>query len=97
MKLNSTQVKQTLRQLDAQVIPGDHPAVAQLCDMFGEHTFFVDDSGLKVLEPSETMEVEPQSGEVISLADWSDATATSLKVHEPQPTGIVVVFDKTMH
>jgi hypothetical protein len=40
MKLNSTQVKQTLSQFDAQVLPDDHPAVTQLSDLFGDHTFF---------------------------------------------------------
>ena len=97
MKLNSNQVKQTLKQLDAQVLPDDHPAAAQLCDMFGDHTFFIDDAGLKVLEPSETLDMAPQSGEDVSLADWSDVAATSLKVHEPHLTGVMVVFEKTRH
>lgn len=45
MKLNATQVKQTMTQLNAQVLPDDHSAVAQLNSVFGEHTFFVDTSG----------------------------------------------------
>lgn len=97
MKLDSRQVKETLTQLDAQVLPDDHPAIGQLCDIFGEHTFFVDDSGLKVLEPADPLEIETTTGEVVSLADWSDATATSLRAHDPQPTGITIVFDKTRH
>jgi hypothetical protein len=40
MKLNSTQVKQTLSQFDAEVLPDSHPAVPQLNDLFGDHTFF---------------------------------------------------------
>jgi hypothetical protein len=97
MKLDSRQVTETLTQLDAQVLRDDHPAIGQLCDIFGEHTFFVDDSGLKVLEPTDPLEIETTTGEVVSLADWSDATATSLRAHEPQPTGITVVFEKTRH
>jgi hypothetical protein len=93
MKLNSTQVKQTLSQFDAQVLPDDHPAAAQLNNLFGDHTFFLDGGGLKVLEPVETPEAEAQSGEVVSLADWSDATLTSLKPHEPELTGVVVVLE----
>jgi hypothetical protein len=92
MRLNETQVKQTLNQFDAQVLPDDHPAVTQLSSLFGDHTFFLDGSGLKVLEPNET-ETDAQTGEVISLADWSDATLTSLRPHEPQFTGVVVVLE----
>lgn len=93
MKLSSTQLKQTLSQLDAQVLPDDHPAVTQLNDLFGDHTFFLDTSGLKVLEPAGAPEMENQTGEVVSLADWSDATLTSLKPHEPEPTGVVIVLE----
>jgi hypothetical protein len=92
MRLNETQVKQTLSQFDAQVLPDDHPAVTQLSSLFGDHTFFLDTAGLKVLEPNET-ETDAQTGEVISLADWSDATLTSLRPHEPQFTGVVVVLE----
>ncbi|HVX77043.1 MAG TPA: hypothetical protein VHB49_13000 [Bradyrhizobium sp.] len=93
MKLNSTQVRQTLSQFDAQVLPEDHPAVAQLNSLFGDHTFFLDSSGLKVLEPAEAPAMEAQTGEIVSLADWSDATLTSLKPHEPELTGVVIVLE----
>jgi hypothetical protein len=93
MKLNSTQVKQTLSQFDAEVLPDNHPAVAQLNNLFGDHTFFLDGSGLKVLEPTEAPEMAAQTGEVVSLADWSDATLTSLRPHEPELTGVVIVLE----
>jgi hypothetical protein len=98
MKLNATQLKQTLNQFDAQVLPETHPAVHQLNDLFGDHTFLLDASGLNVLEPTEAPEMkieageEVQAGEVVSLASWSDATLTSLKPHEPEPTGLVIVL-----
>ncbi len=103
MKLNSTQVKQTLSQMNAQVLPDDHPAVAQLTGMFGDHTFFLDESGLKVLAPTETpdrTEVpdnEAVSGQVVSIADWSDETLTSLTPHEPSPTDTVITFRQVRH
>jgi hypothetical protein len=97
MKLNSAEVKQTMTQLDAQAIPEDHPAVAQLNSIFGEHTFFVDQSGLKVLEPAETPDMQGRTGEVISLADWSDQALTSLTPHDPQPTGVIVVLEASKH
>jgi hypothetical protein len=96
MKLNSTQVKQTLNQMNAHVLPEDHPAMTQLTTVFGDHTFFVDERGLKVLEPAE-VETGMQSGEVLSLADWSDSTLTSLTPHEPESTGTIVVFREVRH
>lgn len=97
MKLNSTQVKQTLSQFQAEVLPDDHPAVAQLNNLFGNHTFFLDGRGLKVLEPTGAPDTEAQSGEVVSLADWSDATLTSLRPHEPEMTGVTVVLEPSKH
>jgi hypothetical protein len=97
MRLNSAQVTQALSQMEAQVLPDDHPAVTELTDVFGDHTFFLDESGLKVLEPAEIPETDVQSSEVVSLADWSDATLTSLKPHAPEPTGTVIVFRPIRH
>jgi len=97
MRLTSEQVERTLNQFDAQALPEDHPAVPQLNELFGDHTFFLDESGLKVLEPTEVPETDVQSSEVVSLADWSDATLTSLKPHAPEPTGTVVVFRPIRH
>jgi len=65
-------------------------AVPQLNTLFGDHTFFLDGDGLNVLEPAETPELERQTGEVVSIASWSDATLTSLRPHEPEPTGVVI-------
>ena len=93
MKLSSAQVKQTLSQFPAEVLPDDHPAVPELNNLFGDHTFFLDGGGLKVLEPTERPEMEAPTGEVVSLADWSDATLTSLRPHEPELTGVVVVLE----
>jgi hypothetical protein len=92
MKLNSTQVQQALNQMSAQVLPDDHPAVAQLTDMFGDHTFFLDKNGLKVLAPTEVPDREVLSGQVVSIADWSDATLTGLTPHAPSLTGTIIRF-----
>ena len=92
MRLTSEQVEQTLHQFDAQPIPDDHPVVAQLSDLFGDHTFFLDSHGLNVVEP-----IEPDVGTaaVINIADWSDEDLTRLAPHPPQPTDVVVVLGRT--
>ena len=97
MKLNSAQVQQTLTQMDAQVVPDSHPAVTQLTNVFGEHTFFLDESGLKVLEPSDVPQTDGQASEVVSLAEWTDSTLTSLSPHEPVSTGTIIVLREVRH
>jgi hypothetical protein len=94
MRLNEAQVQKTLSQMDAHVLPEDHPVAAQLTDLFGDHTFFLDQNGLKVLEPTES---EMETGEVVSLADWADSTLTRLTPHEPDPTGTIIDFRQVKH
>jgi hypothetical protein len=93
MKLNSTQLERTLSQFTAEVLPDDHPALKQLSNIYGDHTFLLNGDGLNVLEPAATAETDSQTGEVVSLANWSDATLTSLRPHEPEPTGVLVVLE----
>jgi hypothetical protein len=92
MKLNSDQVTRTLSQFEAQVIPDTHPAVPQLNSVFGDHTFFLNNTGLNVLEPAATSEREAEAGQIVNLANWSDDTQSSLKLHEPEPTGVVITL-----
>jgi len=93
MRLNHAQVERTLSQFEAQALPDNHPAIPQLSDRFGNHTFFLDSSGLNVLEPVELPEIEAQTGKVVCLAHWTDGNLTSLTPHEPEPTGVVIVLE----
>jgi hypothetical protein len=93
MKLNSAQVQRTLTQFEAQALPDNHPAVPQLNSLFGDHTFFLDSSGLNVLEPAEIPELDAQTGKIVNLAYWSDENLTKLTPHEPEPTGVVIILE----
>jgi hypothetical protein len=93
MKLNSAQVERTLSQFQAEAIPDDHPVVRQLNDLFGEHTFFLDSSGLNIVEPAGSEPSGTHSAKVINLANWSEANPTRLEPHEPELTDVVVVLD----
>src|SRR5262249_12478019 len=93
MKLNSSQVEQTLMQLEAQVIPDDHPLVPKLNELFGDHTFFLDSNGLNVVEPNESPHAGVSAGTVVNLASWRDSQLTSLVPHEPEPTEVVVILE----
>lgn len=92
MKLNSTQVEQTLAQFQAHVIPEDHPVVPTLNELFGDHTFFLDDNGLNVIEPKESSRMGVSAGTVVNIASWN-AELTSLAPHDPEPTEVVVMLE----
>jgi hypothetical protein len=87
MKLAAAMVARTLDQYDAKVLPESHPAVNQLSQRFGDHTFFIDGSGLTIIEPAETGQT---TGVVVNLASWSDAEKSALEPHTPEMTDIVV-------
>jgi hypothetical protein len=97
MKLNSMQIEQTLKQMEAKALPDDHPAVVEFSNLFGDHTFFLDAKGLSVLEAIERPKMEVDSGEVVSLASWSDVTLTHLARHAPKPTGKIISRKSTQH
>lgn len=90
MRLSSAMVERTLDQFDARLIPDDHPVVPQLNRMFGEHTFFVDDDGLAIVEPVDPAGTGAEAGQVVKLAHWNDAGHTKLAPHDPQPTDLIV-------
>ena len=94
MRLTSEQVERTLNQFEAQAIPDDHPVAAQLNDLFGDHTFFLDSTGLNVVEPTDATE-EGETGKVVNLANWADESLTRLAPHPPEVTEIVVVLGPT--
>ena len=92
MKLNSAQVQRTLGQFEARVIPDEDPVIAKLNDLFGEHTFFLDQYGLNIVEPVEAAEPAAESVRVVKLASWSNDSRSDLKLHEPAETDIVVTL-----
>lgn len=96
MRLTSTQVERTLRQFEAQPIPDNHPALAQLNRLFGDHTFFLDSNGLNIVEPAEP-QAGVEAGKVVNLASWSDPNFTTLAPHEPESTDVVVALGSSKH
>ncbi len=90
MKLNSAQIERTLHQFDAEAIPPEHPVISKLERLFGDHTYFLDDNGLNIVEPVEAEQTDGRLGVVVNLASWSDANAASLQPHEPEPTELLI-------
>jgi len=90
MKLTSAQVERTLSQFEGQAIPDNHPVIPQLSNLFGDHTFFLNDNGLNIIEPAPEV---PQTARVVNLANWSDENLTKLTPHEPEPTDAIIELE----
>lgn len=94
MKMDAQNIERTLKQVEAVVLPDNHPALPKLTDVFGEHSFFLDNSGLMIVEPTEADDSGARKGQVVKLAAWSNPERTSLAPHPPQVTEILVVLDQ---
>jgi hypothetical protein len=92
MKLSSEKLESVLEQIDVAVIPDDHPSLPKLRDVFGDHTFFVDASGLIIVEP---LEQDPVTGELIKIASWDDADPPHLVAHTPEETDVLIELETT--
>jgi len=97
MKLNDTQIEQTLHQLDGEAIPPEHPVIPQLERLYGDHTYFLDGNGLNIVEPVEEDLFERQRGVVVNLANWTNTAASSLQPHDPELTELVVDLEPRHH
>jgi hypothetical protein len=95
MKLNAAQLERTTAQLQAEAIPEDHPLIAQLNEMYGEHTYLLDSNGLNIVEPA-AAELAPDTsgmGVVVNLANWTNSNPPKLEAHEPEPTESMVALE----
>src|SRR5258708_26133257 len=79
MKLTREQGAGNINQAEVQAIPDSHPAIPQLNELFGDHTFLLDSNGLNILEPAEEApRGRVQAARVVNLANWSDENLTRL-------------------
>ena len=92
MKLSSEHIDRALTQFDAQPIPENHPVVQKFNNLFGEHTYFLDQDGLNIVEPAESGDNNVEAGQVVKLASWVDDKRTALAPHEWEQRDIVVVL-----
>jgi hypothetical protein len=90
MKLNSAQIEQTLSQIEAQVIPDDHPMVPKLNE-FVRRPYVLPQQ--RRIECCRAGRDGRAGGTMVNLANWTDAHLTSLAPHEPEPTEIIVMLE----
>lgn len=99
MKLSTAQRQQALEQLSEQpefeetvLVSDSNPALPKLNDVFGEHTFFLADDGLHIIEPAQSDASADSTGRVVKVASWSTPDRTALTPHRPEPTNVVVML-----
>ena len=94
MKLSNVQIAATRDSLGATPVPEDHPVMEQLQQAFGEHTFFLDQSGLSVFvdQADVSSEVELPEGEprLVMIAAWTDEDRNTLGAVTPVDRGITL-------
>jgi hypothetical protein len=89
MKLTPTLVEQTIAQFQAVPLPDTHAAHQKLEEIFGDHTFLLNDNGLHIVEPvAESGGTEV--GRIVKIADWQGPGQTTLAPHRPEPTDVVI-------
>jgi hypothetical protein len=85
MKLNSAQIAQALDNFEADVVPENNPVIPQLTRLFGEHTYFLDQTGLNIVEPAGYEQDDGHDAPMGVVVN-----ATSLVPHEPETTSVLV-------
>jgi hypothetical protein len=87
MKLESDMLMNTLDQFEAEALPDSHPAIPQLNETFGEHTFLLDEEGLHIIEPAEDATAGDLVGTVVTVGRWT-SDGKSLALQQPEPSDI---------
>ncbi len=91
MKLTDAQAELIKSKFGAEPLPSDEPAVGQLTEAFGDHTFYLDANGLVVFEPVEDPDADAARAVVVAV--WADEKREQLAGVQPQATDTVVEFD----
>ena len=74
-------------QLGIDSIHEYHPAASEFREIFGDHTFFLDERGLCIVVPVEIDRLE--TGNMVKVASWSN-DYSKLVIHEPEIMPVIV-------
>ncbi len=86
MKLTESEIRQVKAALGVDPVPEDHPAIPQLYENFGEHTFYADQDGLGFFMQRAREDVPPDHATFVLIAGWTDDTRSALTSMEPRVT-----------
>jgi hypothetical protein len=95
MKLNPARITYAANQLQAFPLPETHPMMESLADVFGDHTFFLDNEGLAIVEAEgEAVDDDAELGVVVRLARWGDEGRTVLSPPEREVTNLLLTLSE---
>jgi hypothetical protein len=94
MKLNREDVDRVVNQYPARPVSANDPLKDELTRIFGDHTFFLDDNGLTIIEPNASNGGETETAHVVELASWTDGERNKLLPHDREDTEIVIRLGK---
>ena len=90
MKLSTAQIAAVEQATGANPLPEDNPAQAQLSEALGDHTFYLDQQGLVVLENPEEEAASEETLEIVRVGQWTDDQRQQLGLTPPERTGQVI-------
>jgi len=90
MLLTDEQIAVARETIGASPVDPAHPAISQLIQAFGEHTFYVDQNGLLVFVDPVEMEQEPGDPRLVLIAAWTDDQRRELGAVNPVDTGVTL-------
>jgi len=90
MRLDQEQVNEIERQTGAQPIADENPAMDALKENFGDHSFYVSETGLIVWEWADSPETPSQPVVGVQIAAWADESKSRIVPHEPKATNLVL-------
>jgi hypothetical protein len=94
MKLTATQIERAANQLDARPIPENSQMGPELKRVFGDHSFFLTNSGLHFIEPAESEQATGVTGRLVKIASWTNTERNELSPHEPEVTDSIVELEE---
>lgn len=90
MKLSNAQIAAVEQATGANPIPAEDPATEKLSEVVGDHTFYVDQQGLVVLESPEAAATPDETLEIVRVGTWVEGEQQQLALTPPQRTGQVL-------
>ena len=91
MKLTAEQAQHVADQLQGQTIPEEHPNTPQLREAVGDHTFFLNNNGLHIVEAGLVEGGADTDAAALKVASWSQEQEGHLFLHEPEPAQVVTI------
>lgn len=88
MLLNDTEIEAVRESIGAEPVSDDHPAMTQLVEVFGEHSFYVDTNGLSIFATEEEVEEIEGTPRLTLIAAWADEKKTALQPVQPTDMGL---------